>query len=117
MYIAIGGSKLEVTLEKNSSTAALVELLKNGDITYTASDYGGFEKVGGLGHTLPTNHKQLTTQPGDVILYQTDQIVLFYGSNSWSYTRIGKIKYSSLDELKSFLGAGQGSVQVTLSLN
>ena len=117
MYITIGSNKKEITLEKNSSVDALVELLKMDDITYTASDYGGFEKVGGLGHTLPTNHTQLTTQSGDVILYQSDQIVLFYGSNSWSYTKIGKIAYSSLDELKSFLGAGQGSVQVTLSLN
>ncbi|MCH5162144.1 MAG: leucine-rich repeat protein [Clostridiales bacterium] len=116
MYITINGKKTEVTLENNSSVTALVELLKHGEITYTADDYGGFEKVGGLGHTLPTNHTQLTTQPGDVILYQTNQIVLFYGSNSWSYTRIGKIKYSTIDELKSFLGAGQGSVQVTLSL-
>ena len=116
MYIAINGNKMEVTLENNSSADALVELLKKGDITYSADDYGGFEKVGGLGHTLPTNHAQLKTEPGDVILYQTDQIVLFYGSNSWSYTRLGKIKYSSLSELKSFLGAGSGSVQVTLSL-
>ena len=117
MYITINGSKMEVSLEKNSSAAALVELLKEGNITYTASDYGGFEKVGGISHTLPTNHTSLTTQPGDVILYQTNQIVLFYGSNSWSaYTRLGKIKYSSLDELKSFLGAGEGSVQITFSL-
>ena len=117
MYITIGGNKKEITLEKNSSVDALVGFLKADDISFTASDYGGFEKVGGLGRTLPTNHSQLTTQPGDVILYQTNQIVLFYGSNSWSYTRIGKIAYSSLDELKSFLGAGQGSVKITLSLN
>ena len=116
MYITIGGNKMEVTLENNSSADALVELLKSGDIIYTASDYGGFEKVGGLGHTLPTNHTQIKTEPGDVILYLTDQIVLFYGSNSWSYTRLGKIKYSSLSELKSFLGAGNGNIQVTLSL-
>ena len=117
MYITINGKKSEISLEKNSSAAALVGLLKEGDITYTASDYGGFEKVGGISHTLPTNHTSLTTQPGDVILYQTNQIVLFYGSNSWSaYTKLGKIKYSSLDDLKSFLGAGEGSVQITLSL-
>ncbi|MCH5351641.1 MAG: leucine-rich repeat protein [Clostridiales bacterium] len=117
MFITINGKKLEITLENNSSVTALVGLLKQDDITYTASDYGGFEKVGSLGHTLPTNHTQLTTQPGDVILYQSNQIVLFYGSNTWSaYTKIGRIKYNSLDELKSFLSAGQGSVQVTLSL-
>ena len=116
MYITISGNKMKVTLAQNSSVDALVELLKQGDITCTASDYGGFEKVGGLGHTLPTNHTQITTQPGDIVLYQNNQIVMFYGSNSWSYTRIGKLNYSSQSELESFLGAGQGSAQVTISL-
>ena len=116
MYITINGNKMKVTLAENSSVDALVELLKQGDIIYTANDYGGFEKVGGLGHTLPTNHTQITTQPGDIVLYQTNQIVIFYGSNSWSYTRIGKLNYLSQSELESFLGAGQGSVQVTISL-
>ena len=116
MYITINGNKLKVTLAQNSTVTALVELLKKGDITYTANDYGGFEKVGGLGHTLPTNHVQTVTEPGDIVLYQTNQIVMFYGSNSWDYTRIGKINYSSQSELVSFLGAGQGSVQVTISL-
>ena len=116
MYITINGNKMKVTLAQNSSVDALVELLKQGDITYTANDYGGFEKVGGLGHTLPTNHVQTVTAPGDIVLYQTNQIVMFYGSNSWSYTRIGKLNYSSQSELESFLGAGQGSVQVTISL-
>ena len=116
MYITINGNKLKVTLAQNSTVTALVELLKKGDITYTANDYGGFEKVGGLGHTLPTNHVQTVTEPGDIVLYQTNQIVMFYGSNSWGYTRIGKINYSSQSELESFLGAGQGAVQVTISL-
>ena len=116
MYITISGKKMKVTLAQNSSVDALVELLKQGDITYTADDYGGFEKVGSLGHTLPTNHVQTVTEPGDIVLYQTNQIVMFYGNNSWSYTRLGKLNYSSQSELESFLGAGQGSVQVTISL-
>ena len=116
MYITINGNKKEVTLEKNSSVDALVKLLKVDDITYTASDYGGFEKVGSLGHTLPSSDTRITTEPGDVILYSSNSIVLFYGNNTWPYTKIGKIKYSTFDELKSFLGAGQGSVQVTISL-
>ena len=116
MYITINGQRMEVSLENNSSVTALVNLLKQDDITYTANDYGGFEKVGGLGHTLPSSDTRMTTEPGDVILYSSSSIVLFYGNNTWPYTKIGKIKYNSLDELKSFLGAGQGSVQVTLSL-
>lgn len=116
MYLTINGNKIEVTLEQNSSVDALVEILKQGDITYTASDYGGFEKVGGLGHTLPTSNSQLTTQAGDVILYSGNQIVLFYGSNSWSYTRLGRINGYTVSELKALLGAGKGDVQVTISL-
>ena len=85
-------------------------------ITYEANDYGGFEKVGLLGRTLPTSDTQITTQAGDVILYSGNQIVLFYGSNTWSYTRLGKMQYESLDELKSFLKAGEGNISVTLSL-
>lgn len=116
MYITVNGNKLKVTLEDNSSVAALAELLKQGDIVYTADDYGGFEKVGSIGHTLPRNDSQLTTQPGDVILYSGSNIVLFYGSNSWSYTRLGRINGYSVQELKTLLGAGDGSVQITLSL-
>ena len=93
-----------------SSSSSLTRLSK------TTHDYGGFEKVGGIGRTLPSNDSQITTGPGDVILYNSDQIVLFYGSNSWSYTRIGKIQYGTLEELKSFLKAGNGNISVSLSL-
>ena len=116
MYLTINGNQIKVTLAKNSSVDALVALLKQGNITYTADDYGGFEKVGALGHTLPTNNSQITTSPGDVILYSGNQIVLFYGSNSWSYTRLGKIEGYSVAQLRSLLGAGEGKVQVVISL-
>ena len=116
MYLTINGNKLKVTLEKNSSVDALVKLLEQGDITYTANDYGGFEKVGALGHTLPTNNSQITTSAGDVILYSGNQIVLFYGSNSWSYTRLGRIEGYSDSQLRTLLGAGQGQIQVVISL-
>jgi hypothetical protein len=115
MYITIGNQTLPVTLVKNNATEALMAALAANPITYEADDYGGFEKVGALGISLPTNNQQLTTQAGDVILYSGNQIVLFYGSNSWSYTRLGRIEYESLEQLKSFLKAGQGRVSVTLS--
>ncbi|MDE7440021.1 MAG: hypothetical protein K2N23_05905 [Clostridia bacterium] len=116
MYLYINDNKLEVTLAKNKAVTALVEILKNGDITYTANDYGGFEIVGSLGHSLPTENSEITTEAGDVILYSGNQIVLFYGSNEWSYTRLGKINGYSVSELRSLLGAGKGSVQVRISL-
>jgi hypothetical protein len=93
-----------------------VGALSEASIIYEADDYGGFEKVGPLGRSLPTSNSQITTQAGDVILYNGNQLVLFYGSNSWSYTRIGRMEYGTLDELKSFLKAGQGKISVTLSL-
>ena len=114
--ITVSGKTLPVKIEENEATKALVAALREASITYEAHDYGGFEKVGSLGLTLPANNSQITTQPGDVILYSGNQIVLFYGSNTWSYTRIGKMQYGSLDELKSFLKAGEGNTSVTLSL-
>lgn len=116
MYLYINENKLEVTLAENSAVDALVEILKNGDITYTANDYGGFEKVGSLGHTLPASDSQITTEAGDVMLYSGNQLVLFYGSNLWSYTRLGKINGYSVSELKTLFCAGSGSVQVRISL-
>ena len=114
--IIVSGKTLSVKIEDNEATKALVAALSDASITYEANDYGGFEKVGLLGRTLPTSDTQITTQAGDVILYSGNQIVLFYGSNTWSYTRLGKMQYESLDELKSFLKAGEGNISVTLSL-
>ncbi len=115
IYITIDGKTLPVTLVSNEATATLMAALKESAIIYEADDYGGFEKVGALGRSLPTSNEQITTQAGDVILYSGNQIVLFYGSNSWSYTRLGRIEYQSLDELKWFLKAGKGRVSVMLS--
>ena len=117
LYITVNENKMEVTLAENESVSALIELLKEGDIVYTADDYGGFEKVGNIGHSLPRNDTQIRTEAGDVILYQGNQICIFVDSNSWSYTRIGKINGYSTQELKTLLGAGEGKVQVTISLN
>ena len=116
IQITVSGSTLPIVLEDNGATRALVDALRKAPITYTARDYGGFEKVGALGRSLPASDSQMTTQAGDVILYSGNQIVLFYGSNTWSYTRLGKIRFPSLDVLKRFLKAGGGDVSVTLSL-
>ena len=114
--ITVSGKTLPVKIVDNEATRALVAALREASITYEAHDYGGFEKVGPLGRTLPSSDTQISTQTGDVILYSGNQIVLFYGSNTWSYTRIGKMEYASLDELKSFLKAGEGNISVTFSL-
>ena len=117
IFITIDDKTLPVTLEDNEATRTLVATLSQTDITYVARDYGGFEKVGALGQSLPASDTQTTTQAGDVVLYNGNQVVIFYGSNSWSYTRLGRIDYSSQTELEAFLKAGQGNVTVTLSLS
>ncbi|MBO7584692.1 MAG: hypothetical protein J6T09_03385 [Bacteroidales bacterium] len=117
IIISVSGKTMPVKIVDNVATRALVDALRGSSITYEASDYGGFEKVGALGRSLPTADSQMQTQAGDVVLYNGNQIVLFYGSNSWSYTRIGKMEYGSLDALKSFLKAGQGKITVTLSVD
>ena len=114
--ITVSGKTHPVKIENNEATKTLVAALREASVTYEAHDYGGFEKVGSLGRSLPTSDKQITTVAGDVILYSGNQIVLFYGSNTWRYTRLGKIQFESLDELKSFLKAGNGNISVTLSL-
>ena len=112
MNVQVGASTFTATLEDNAAVDALVEMMENGPVTIQMSDYAGFEKVGALGASLPASNSQTTTQAGDIVLYQGNQIVLFYGSNSWSYTRLGKI-----DDLTGWAEAlGSGDVSVTFSL-
>ena len=113
--IKINNNVLEVKLEDNEATKSLVEKLKDKDITINAKEYGGFEKIGNLGFSLPKNDKNITTSAGDIVLYQGNQISLFYNSNSWSYTKIGKVKNVSVAELEKILGSGD--VTLVLSLN
>lgn len=116
LYITIGEKKATATLEENVATKALVEKLKAGSVTYNAHDYGGFEKVGDLGFSLPTKDRQMTSQSGDIFLYVGSSLVFFYGSNSWSYTKIGTLDGMSKSEVKDFLQGGKGEVRITLSL-
>ena len=113
--LKINNSTFDVKLENNSATEELINHLKNGNITIEAVDYGNFEKVGSLGFSLPTNDENIETASGDIVLYQGNQISLFYESHSWSYTKIGKIQNVSSDELKGILGSGD--VKLTFSLN
>lgn len=114
LYLTINDTKLSATFENNSSVDALKEKLLDGDIVVDAKDYGGFEKVGSLGFSLPRNDTQYSTDFGDIMLYQGNQITLFYESNSWSYTKIGHVDNLTQEELKKILG--KGDVKITLSL-
>ena len=114
LLIEVNGENLIFELEDNVATKALIDKLKENKITIKASDYGSFEKVGSLEFSLPTNDKQIKTVPGDLMLYQGNQITLFYHNNEWSYTKIGHIKNKTTSELQEILGSG--NVVMVLSL-
>ena len=116
LYITIGEQTVSATLVDNSATQALVERLQNGDVSLTLNSSGGFEIWGALGFSLPTSNQQITAQPGDIILYNGSNICLFYGSNTWSYTRLGHIDGLSESRLREFLQAGESNIGVTLSI-
>ncbi|MBR1469433.1 MAG: hypothetical protein IJ605_04900 [Prevotella sp.] len=116
MYLTIGGQTQSVTLADNQATKELVAKLKENPVTVTLNSSGGFEIWGSLGFSLTTSNEQINGQPGDVVLYNGSNICLFYGSNSWTYTRLGKIDGLSASELRTFLKAGENNIAVTLSL-
>ncbi|MCM1039665.1 MAG: cyclophilin-like fold protein [Ruminococcus sp.] len=114
MNIQIGDNVLTATLVQNSSTEALIEMLSKGPVTIEMNDYAGMEKVGSLPESLPRNDEQINTGAGDLILYQGNSFVIYYDTNSWSLTRLGKIEDMTQQELKDILG--DGSVTAVLSL-
>ena len=117
MYLTIGGVTKTATLVSNSSTEALVAQLQKGNITYEAHDYGNFEKVGELGYTFPENNEQINTVPGDLILYQGENLCIYYDTNSWNFTRIGKLDNMTQSDIKTWVNAGGDNVRVTLSIS
>ena len=116
MYITIDGRTETATLVDNSATQALVAKLQEAPVAVTLNSSGGFEIWGALGFSLPTSNEQINAQPGDIVLYNGSNICMFYGTNSWSYTRLGKIDGLSESELRTFLKAGESNISVTLSL-
>lgn len=104
VQLEVNGNLFDVELEDNSSAYEFKEKLKLNDIVVNASDYGNFEKVGNLGFTLSTNDKRITTEPGDIILYQGDKLTLYYDTNTWTFTKLGKLKNVTKEQLKNVLG-------------
>ena len=114
--VTVNGITKTATLVDNVATKALLELLAKGNVTVKTDDYGGFEKVGTFGTRLPTANSQIDTVPGDIVLYQGNNISFFYDNNGWSYTMIGKLDTSDVKALKTFLAAGKGKTDIFLSL-
>lgn len=113
MLMKIGETDVNVAWEDNRSVAALKELARD-DLHIQMSMYGGFEQVGPIGQSLPREDSQTTTQAGDIVLYSGNQLVVFYGSNSWAYTRLGRIADKSASELSELLGSGDVVITLTL---
>ena len=112
MYLKINDVTLNVAWEDNESVNALKKLVQAKDLAINMSRYGGFEQVGSLGQSLPRNDVQTTTSAGDIMLYSGNQIVIFYGSNTWAYTRLGKVTDKTADEMTELLS----KADVTLTL-
>jgi len=112
LAIEANGRVFYAALEENSSAEALAEKLMDGPVELALHDYGHFEKVGPLPWTLPRNDTSITTVPGDVILYQGNQITLYYDQNTWSFTRLAKIDGVTKDDLLSVLGTDDVTVRI-----
>lgn len=113
MNVQIGDYNFTATLEDNTAVRELLDMMKEGPVTIQMDDYSGFEKVGSLGRNLTTSNSQITTVAGDIVLYNGNNIVMFYGSNFWSYTRIGKI--DDLSDWEKALGSGSITAVFTLA--
>ena len=108
MQLLIGETEVPVTWEDNASVEALKGLRP---LTIEMSMYGGFEQVGRIGQSIVRDDEEITTDAGDIVLYSGNQIVIFYGSNSWAYTRLGHVNLSR-KEMQELLGGGD--VEITL---
>jgi len=113
--ITVGNYSFYAKLEDNASANELRELLQKGPITMSASNYGGFEKVCSLGTRLTSNDMQTTTQAGDIMLYSSSQIVIFYGSNSWAYTRLARVVDEDIPSLRDILSGSETEVIIELA--
>ena len=108
------GTTLQVTLADTEAASALVELLREGPVSVDLHPYGGFEHVGSLPEPLPTSDRQVTTSPGDVMLYQGNQISVFHGVNAWAYTPLGHIEGATAESLLDVLGEGDVTIELSL---
>ncbi|MDO5107480.1 MAG: cyclophilin-like fold protein [Coriobacteriaceae bacterium] len=113
MRLSIDGTDVDVAWEDNQAVAELKALAADGPVTVELHMYGGFEQVGPLGTTLTASDEQVTTSPGDIMLYAGDQISIFYGTNSWAYTKLGHISDKTAEEMTALLGNGDVSITIT----
>ena len=114
IVMTINGTPVTVEWEDNETVSTLREAVRDNPLTIQMSMYGGFEQVGSLGMNLPRNDTRITTEPGDVILYSGNQLVVFYGSNTWAYTRLGHITDKTQAELRELLSNGNVTIVISM---
>ena len=112
LKLLIDDVEVNVEWEDNDSVKAIKEIAKNGKLTITTHQYGGFEQVGEIGQSIVSNNVQMTTEPGDIVLYADSNIVVFYGSNIWSYTKLGRIVGKTDEELKYLLSKSNVVIKI-----
>lgn len=115
LYVSVGDRCITATLVENDATGRFKELLAKRPVTVNMRDYGGFEKVGALPWSLPTFDRDITTTPGDIMFYLGNNIVFFYGSNSWEYTPLGRFDDPSADHIREFFSGSDVSVILSLA--
>ena len=113
MKMSINGTAVDVSWDNNASVKELAKMAGNGPVSIETEPYGGFEQVGSIGATLPSSDTNIKTKAGDIMLYTSSQMVIFYGSNSWAYTRLGRITDKSDSELRELLGGDGVTVTIT----
>ncbi|MBQ7499930.1 MAG: hypothetical protein IJT91_03450 [Clostridia bacterium] len=114
IQITVGDRTMSATLSGNPSSKAFYELLKSGPVSINMHDYGNFEKVGPLGTSLVRSDENITTTPGDIILYQGNQVTVYYDVNTWSFTLLGHVDGATGENMREFLGVGNVTVSFTL---
>ena len=111
LELTINGTVIEAQWEDNETVTELLTIAKETPIVVSTTLYGGFEQVGTLPQSFPRNDVQMTTEPGDIVLYSGDQLVVFFGTNSWSYTKLGHINLSE-NELKELLDGNSATIEI-----
>lgn len=112
MILLIGDTPVQVNWEDTRTVEALREMVASAPLTVSMSMYGGFEQVGPIGQSLPKDDRRITTEAGDIVLYSGNKIVVFYGSNTWEYTKLGRISDKTAQELAELLGNGDVSITI-----
>lgn len=112
--LSLNNTSIPISWEENKSVEELSSLLKNGSIIVNTKRYGGFEQVGRLPQSIVKNDVQMTTTAGDIVLYNGNSIVLFYGSNSWAYTKLGRIDDMSTEKIKKLLDVEETKLTISL---